>query len=314
MPLPGLCLMGFMDEPDALAYQQRSCIFEDATEHILRQHYQAARARLGEPMRQAGKPAILALPAKHSMYVDQLRATPLHADLIQKMGASIKRVEIAPLLAYQFQVHTVQEKTMAAGIGRGSSLRQMLEVCLPIGFENPPWKVKGEGSRMTISSPSLNLVLQSSTAPIYGGVSNTPFSWIGVPFGPASSFVVVAQFEGRCYLKNGYHRAYQLGRLGITHIPCLFVEVAKYEDAVLPGAVFPRPLLESDNPPTCGHFVHGRAYPVGLREVERVIHIDVTMDQEVVEEQSNLSSETTIPTIEWQSHHQDRVARFVHAQ
>jgi hypothetical protein len=94
----------------------------------------------------------------------------------------------------------------------------------------------------------------------------------GIGYGEGSSLVQVVRFNGRCYLKNGYHRAYALGKLGVRHIPCVLLEGSDFSDVTdrMTG-FFQRGVLESTNPPTCGHFINNRAYPVSLRARRRII-------------------------------------------
>lgn len=42
------------------------------------------------------------------------------------------------------------------------------------------------------------------------------------------NFVQVARLNGRCILKNGYHRVYQLMQAGETHVPCIIRDVDDY--------------------------------------------------------------------------------------
>jgi hypothetical protein len=97
----------------------------------------------------------------------------------------------------------------------------------------------------------------------------------GAAFGPSLPLVQVGRFRGRCYLIDGYHRAFALRQAGATHMPCVFVEATDYGRLGARGGYesFERDLLESADPPTCAHLAPERAYPVVLRELRRVIHV-----------------------------------------
>lgn len=89
----------------------------------------------------------------------------------------------------------------------------------------------------------------------------------------------VIRVDGRCYLRNGFHRVRGLLKAGATHIPCVLLEGTDFAQvgAVGGGATFERACLESKNPPTCGHFTDERAYAVTLRQMSRLIHITWSM-------------------------------------
>ena len=97
----------------------------------------------------------------------------------------------------------------------------------------------------------------------------------GIVSGVSSNLVQVNEYDGKCYLRNGYHRAWALRAAGATHVPCLYLETNEFHwiGAVGDGATFDRADLESGNPPTCGYFTEARALEVDLRVVSRIIHV-----------------------------------------
>ena len=80
----------------------------------------------------------------------------------------------------------------------------------------------------------------------------------GAAFGPSLPLVQVGRFQGRCYLIDGYHRAFALRQAGVTHLPCLFRDVTDYAGLGATGEYesFERELLLSADPPTCAHLAH----------------------------------------------------------
>src|SRR5690348_15767674 len=103
MPLPGISLVGFMDQQAAMGYLQISCVPADPDPAILTAEWQTATGKLGPAIANAGYPAISTIPATHNQHVQQLQTNL--AGLFQT-GWSVCLVEIDPLLAYQ--VHIVQ--------------------------------------------------------------------------------------------------------------------------------------------------------------------------------------------------------------
>lgn len=155
-------------------------------------------------------------------------------------------------------------------------MAQLLERCLPLDTEPMRIESKGQGNEIVVTANSINVALLKAQV---GNSDAERLTRMNLEWGPTSNLIQVAHFEGRYYLKNGYHRAFQLGRLGIRQMPCIVVEANKWEDVVGIGTnVFPKGLLESANPPTCGHFLLNRAYPVTLPILKRVIRIVMTAD------------------------------------
>ncbi len=283
--LPGLSLVGFMDERDALEYFRTQCICKDTSDTVLVKMWQDARARLGNPIPHAGQPNILEIPAKHTAYLQGVPNHPRYKDTVAAMQVSFKQVEIAPLLAFQFHVHTLKERTPTAPAQMGSSMQELLQWCLPHSTEvlkaHMSTNAISNGSEVVVTSPNINCGILSA---VIGQITTEQLTPVSLAWGPTSNLVQIVRYNGRCYLKNGYHRAFQLGRLRIKHIPCLFLEASKWEDIGAVGPrVFPRELLESNNPPTLGHFLQQRAYEVTLPTFRRVIRIAFTSDLESVE-------------------------------
>lgn len=96
--------------------------------------------------------------------------------------------------------------------------------------------------------------------------------FVGMEFRLNSPFVYVGRYNGRCYLANGFHRTYGAAKAGATHVPCLFREAQTPAEIGI-GSGIPLSRLEADNPPTVGHYVLDRAFPVQLRSLSRILHV-----------------------------------------
>lgn len=96
---------------------------------------------------------------------------------------------------------------------------------------------------------------------------------VGVQVGAALPLAHVLRIDGRCYLQNGFHRAVGLRAAGAAAMPCLVRDAASPDELGLGHGTFDRALLESANPPTLGHFTQGRAHPVRLRAMSRIVHV-----------------------------------------
>jgi hypothetical protein len=273
MPVPALALVGFMDEQLAVAYLSQACIPPDLSQGALLRTWRDATERLGTPADKAGHPEALDLPSGHEEHLQAIPAHPRFVAAFANVSWSLKLVEIDPLLAFQFHIETDRSSTHAAPLGEPTRLSELLSACLPLSMEAVPTRVQPIATGVIVSSRSTNFRLLASQ-----------FAWsdpeqgintMGPLFGAAPPWVLVSRFHGRCYLSNGFHRAYGLRRAGATHIPCVFQDVADEKVAGIQGegTTFGLPLLESENAPTLAHFTQGRALPVNRRLYTKVIHI-----------------------------------------
>src|SRR5690348_8989770 len=99
MPAPGLSLVGFMQQSQALSHLERDCRFPGATPEQLLVEWHNAQTQLGAPIPNAGKPTILPLPASADAHAQQVVGP---GGILP--GSSLNLVEIEPLLAYQFYI------------------------------------------------------------------------------------------------------------------------------------------------------------------------------------------------------------------
>ena len=53
---------------------------------------------------------------------------------------------------------------------------------------------------------------------------------VGLPVGFGSNFFTAIRHEDRVLLHNGYHRAYAMRALGITHAPCIIQTVTRRDE------------------------------------------------------------------------------------
>lgn len=273
MPTPGLSLVGFLaDHQQAVNHLTNACIPANPDVGAILIEWNAAMARLGAAMIGAGVPDIQPIPAQHQVYIQQVLAHPAFQPPIPGMptgalhGATIELVEIDPLLAFQFTVDMARSNHHCGHLSAPPTMDELLPVCLPLTPATDEIKMNVGPQSAIIRSKSLNL------RSLVGGVFNGQF--MGLHFGPSLPFVQVVRHNGRCYLHNGYHRAFGARRSGATHIPCVVRNVADHAAVgINDGFTFSAQLMESPNPPTLAHFTQGRALAVSLRFHSRVLHV-----------------------------------------
>ena len=273
MPVSGLSLLGFMDHSAAKNYLATSCIVADDSPQELSRLWNEAKNLKGLPIAGAGQPEIQDMPLCFQAYLQGLTANPRFALTVQNSIPQFKLVEIDPLLAYQFHIEVGKADSLGALAGDAPQVADMLPICLPHSFENIACNVSVQPNGMLIRTRSFNL--RVFNAGKIGADVAQQFSLAGIAFGPTSPLIQVIRFEGRCYLRNGLHRAYAFRKARASHMPCLLLDVSDFGQvgAVGGGATFERPLLESTDPPTCGHFTQGRAYLLSLRRLMRIINV-----------------------------------------
>ncbi len=269
---PILSLVGFMEEAAALEFLEKVCILDDAAAAARHQLWENARAQLGSAFERAGQPEVLDLPQNALGYLQGVMTNPRFADSIETMQWSFKLVEIDPLLSFQQQVFARRAASVTSSVAQPPTIDQMLSHCLPQTLESIDYQVAFGPNRFGIRSRNSNLrVLRWGPKLHYDdGLQHT---LAGVGFGATSPLLQVVRFNGRVYLKNGYHRAYGLRRAGATHLPCLFLEGTSWDKVGAAPGSFDQGLLESPNPPTCAHFTQGRAYALSMRDIYRVINV-----------------------------------------
>lgn len=270
MSTPASALFGFLSHDNATQWLRTGCVLPDASDQALSAMWQAAQARLGLPVPNAGLPDIVPLPPDGVSYVTTLLGQSWVQERLQAVqaprGVDFCLVEIDPLLAYQVHVDHDRSQTHGNGIPQNPTLQQQLDVCLPTIQTSEPLQIHQAPGAMMITSRSLNV------RTLWQGYANSGF--LGIHVGMALPFVHVVRFNGRCYLHNGFHRAVALRARGVTHIPCIFREVSTAMDAGIQAAgAFDQNLLESVNPPTLLHFTSGRTTDVNLKSFHRVLHV-----------------------------------------
>ncbi len=101
---------------------------------------------------------------------------------------------------------------------------------------------------------SSSLTLQSTNPNMQFRVTDSPSAPVTIHAG--SPFFEVAQYAGRWFLRDGYHRAYHLLSAGVFSLPAVIIQARTPKEL---GAVLPRffseAILLSDHPPFVSDFL-----------------------------------------------------------
>jgi hypothetical protein len=288
MSIPGLSLVGFLPEPAAMNYFKLVCVYPpdcDDAQHAER--WATAVTQLGtQPhVPDPGKPEIRDFPDGFETHLNSVRSTIRFQQVHASPDCSFKWIELAPLLAYQF--HVLSDPPDLPSFSTPPTADEIVNACLPLaGPQVPVGRVAtGDANQGSVvyRSESLNFSVLGVLGGATGYEPQADLFPTGVAVGMRTPFVQVAQFDGRCYLRNGYHRAAQLLRAGATHLACIFQDVADYrlvDQRVGMGSTFDMPTMQSENPPSVAHFGDAVALHVPLRKFSRTIAVtwtDVTI-------------------------------------
>lgn len=191
----------------------------------------------------------------------------VYAGVFADPSWTLKLVEIAPLLAFQFSIDVTRSNHHCGHLGQAPSLKELLPIALPLAQVHEPISIFQQQQSVILKSKSLNVqaLAQGALEP----------GLLGLRFGVSLPFAHVVRMNGRCYLHNGFHRTFGALQAGATHLPVVFRDVA---DPAAAGIrtdwnTFPVELLESAHPPTVANFHGGGSASVPLRAMTRILHV-----------------------------------------
>ena len=148
---------------------------------------------------------------------------------------SLQVVDLRRVLAYQKTIRLDGFKELVDHMRKDRG--QLLEFCLPTEQEAPPRNLSRDTDQkgFTISSPSPNLRIAANEVKAMkiegeAGMPPTPVLAVTFYLSMGASYMKVANFNGRDFLREGYHRAAALLRAGIYEVPCVYIAARTYEE------------------------------------------------------------------------------------
>lgn len=287
MPTDGLTLVGFLTDPQhILGHLRIDCVPPTlkSTDADLLAFWRQAQAKIGAPI-QSAEPLELRPPSSAAqLYLDNLveqswvRARLAETNATQAAMAmpppSFQWIEIDPLLALQLAIDVEAAQRICKGLSNPPTEEELLNLCLPSVQPEEKYFMSPVGQ----NSNSVIVKIRSHSLMIHHwGIFDGPHGEkaAGVTFRVGLPFIHIVRFKGRCFLHNGFHRAYGASLAGATHIPCIFRDVPNAQAVGIrnDGGTFSEALTMSDNPPRLAHFSQGRASAVRMRLKSRVIHV-----------------------------------------
>jgi hypothetical protein len=266
---PGLLLLGFFREPQALAILNSLCVCPDTRRPALKAICLEARKSRGGAAARAGAPEILEIPPDLTAYaaevanLDRLRAG------IAGMAFEAKMVEIRPLLAIQAGVFLDRVAEIEGTLGAAPTSQTLAEVCLPVDASLNVSEI-----RVDVAKLPMKVLTRNPNVSVLGwAVANQdPASGL-LPMvflvGQREPCIQVIEFNGRHYLRNGFHRAVAAMRCGVSHMPALVMHGTSWDNVheeLGKGWFFDGRVL-GEQMPTISHFEVGYKLPLRMWEL-----------------------------------------------
>jgi hypothetical protein len=197
-------------------------------------------------------------------------------------------VDLTRILTFQKLVVLEQIAERVAGVSQ-DHWGPLFSLCLP---DSSILEVGGmlhpSGRSITLSSPSPNLrvsqhILQDLTVAPAPGVPGQTMKFFGFAVSYGAPFLQVAEYKGRWFVRDGYHRSYGLLSRGVARVPAVFVKARSFTETGAAAPIFlSREILFGDHPPTLKDFFDDDlAMTVSQRVTRKIVRI--TAEEFVVE-------------------------------
>ncbi len=238
---------------------------------------------------EAGEPdhiSVTPLPAELAQLADQLRADSFYRTTFDALPTSIEMVELDRLIMWQGQISDRFALRRGETLGHSPTPEALFRFCFPLERVVPPVTIRrlaedryqfiSDVTDFSAHSPQLlattNLAGLATTGPIAAALT--------IPLGVDANFLSAIRSDNRLLLHNGYHRAYALRAMGITHAPCIIQTVTRRDE--LKYAADPR--VSSDpafyfraaRPPMLRDFFNPRLTKhLRIRPIQTVVEVQV---------------------------------------
>lgn len=205
-----------------------------------------ARGRVLHRHPDLSSPALCQEETQLALYnLDLLRVRPdLHTEMLG-LDWSLGVVDLRRLLAFQRRL-SFNASLPAITIPAQEDWNGLVDIAFA-----PPSPVVYDLVHDELRS---TITLQSTNPNVHLRVTGSPSAPVAVHAG--SPFFEVAEYAGRWFLRDGYHRAYNLLRAGVFYLPAVIVHARTPEEL---GAVLPRffseAILLSNHPPFVTDFL-----------------------------------------------------------
>jgi len=232
--------------------------------------WKVARRQLEDavPWADAERVEALEAPPELSARVDELSQSEELRTTVENIPYRVAVVSLGQLLAFQFTVDRPYSATFQ--VPASPTALNLADITLPTTRPKFPLRVAGDGAGVTLSAPGPNLRIAAIGVQTSDG---GPLRFtVDLTFG--SPFVQVAEFEGRMFLRNGYHRVVGLLAQGVSHAPVIVLQCADYTQTGAGGpGFFARHVLMGDKPPLLRHYLSPFAIEFNAADLHKTIRL-----------------------------------------
>jgi hypothetical protein len=293
MPTELLYLLGAPTLSDFLSFVKRRALNGEETpeDGLVEQWRVAARRYQALETEEAGlaeKVQLQPLPAAYEPVVKRLTSDPGFAKSWGSLPIAFGLIELDHLVAFQHHVDLGHARHLQQQLGHPPNEAEILELCMPANDHQPEVRVTRNGDR--------RFVIESTSADLrILGVRDLPQAWareqmadgpvaraIGVLAGFGAPYLNVVRHANRMVLNNGFHRAWALRALGVTHVPCLIQGAEHADELALAGGSdlteHYNTLFKSPRPPLFKDFFDPQLttmMPGFRRRTQLVVTVDV---------------------------------------
>ncbi len=199
-------------------------------------------------------------------------------------------VELDRLVVCQHRIVAAHAQELGAALGGDLDDESLFKLCLPLEARPLPlieaseaghgcFVFRSELPDFRAHGPVLLGPEALQTLPNSGVLAGG----VGLMVGFGSSWLNIVRFRGRMVLNNGYHRAYALRSLGVTHVPCVIQAVAHADELPFAGDASLSDdyatLFEAPRPPLFKDFFDPQlTLTLRLRRVMRQIQVRVSVE------------------------------------
>jgi hypothetical protein len=212
----------------------------DADRRKLADEWRAANAHFQELQQAeagwADRAPVGPLPKSLEPLVRRVAGDPIFRRSFSAVPGEVGMVEVDRLVASQKTVNLSHVARLKEQLGPTPDLDTVFRTCLPFDHPTPPSRAGRVAHQSFVFASDSNdlrfldsLVLRPEQVVDYE-VSGPLVGVVGIAVGYGSNYLNALALEGRLVLNNGFHRAYALRALGVTHVPCVVQRLAGRDD------------------------------------------------------------------------------------
>jgi len=192
--------------------------------------------------------AVGSIPRALEPLIRQVAADAIFRRSFSAVPGEIGMVELDRVVASQKSINLSHVERLKAELGPNPTAEAVFRASLPFDHPVPEYRSGrvGKDSYVFVSESNDLRFLESVLLPPEQLTDYRPLGplagVVGVMVGYGSNFLNCLALERRLVLNNGFHRAYALRALGVTHVPCVVQRLSTRGDLESVG----RPAIRRD--------------------------------------------------------------------